>query len=93
MKNNVAYADCKSSVNSNSILLAIQLMLLVERQTSTNSRSLFVSSPCVLDLARRGLIFTTIQEGTQPGGLTQPDHTEQGIPYHVPSCWVLVGGS
>jgi len=28
---------------------------------------------------------------TQLGGLTQPGQTEQGIPYHVPSCWVLVG--
>jgi len=40
----------------------------------------------------RGLIFTRIQEGTQPGGLTQPGQTEQGIPYHVPSCWFPVGG-
>ena len=39
-----------------------------------------------------GLIFTRIQEGTQLGGLTQPGQTEQGILYHVPSCWVLVGG-
>jgi len=30
-------------------------------------------------LARRGLIFTGIQEGTQPGGLTQSGQTEQGI--------------
>ena len=43
----------------------------------------------VLRLARTGLIFTRIQEGAQPGGLTQP----HGIPYHVPSCWVPVGGS
>jgi len=44
-------------------------------------------------LGRTGLIFTRIQEGAQPGGLTQPQpgQTEQGIPYHVPSCWVLVG--
>jgi len=48
---------------------------------------------CVLGLARTGLIFTGIQEGTQPGGLTPPGQTEQGIPYHVPSCWVPVGGS
>jgi len=27
-----------------------------------------------------------------PGGLTPPGQTEQGIPYHVPSCWVRVGG-
>jgi len=46
----------------------------------------------VLGSARTGLIFTRIQEGTQPGGLTQPGQTEQGIPYHVPSCWVPVGG-
>jgi len=42
--------------------------------------------------ARTGFIFTRIQEGTQPGGLTQPGQTEQGIPYHVLSCRVLVGG-
>ena len=47
----------------------------------------------VLGLARTGLIFTRIQEGAQPGGLTQPGQTEQCIPYHVPSCWVLGGGS
>jgi len=47
----------------------------------------------VLGLARTGLIFTRIQEGAQLGGLTPPGQTEQGIPYHVPSCWVLVGGS
>jgi len=45
----------------------------------------------VLGLAR--LIFTKIQEGTQLGGLTPPGQTEAGIPYHVPSCWVSVGGS
>ena len=30
-----------------------------------------------------------------PGGdrLTQPGQTEQGIPHHVLSCWVLAGGS
>jgi len=39
----------------------------------------------VLGSARTGLIFTGIQEGAQPGGLTQPDQTEQGIPYDVPS--------
>jgi len=49
----------------------------------------------VLGLARTGLIFTRIQEGAQPGGLTQPQpgQTEPGIPYHVPSRWVPVGGS
>ena len=48
----------------------------------------------VLGSARTGLIFTRIQEGAQPGGLTQPQRrqTEPGIPYHVPSCWVPVGG-
>ena len=48
----------------------------------------------VLGLARTGLIFTGIQEGAQPGGLTQPQpgQTEPGIPYHVPSCWVPEGG-
>ena len=47
----------------------------------------------VLGLARTGLIFTRRQEGAQPGGLTPPSHTEPGIPYHVLSCWVPVGGS
>jgi len=46
-----------------------------------------------LGLARTGLIFTGLQEGAQPGGLTPPGQTEQGIPYHVPSCSVPVGGS
>ena len=47
----------------------------------------------MLGSARTGLIFTRIQEGAQPGGLTQPQsgQTELGIPYHVPSCWVPVG--
>ena len=48
---------------------------------------------CVLGSARTGLIFTGLQEGTKLGGLTPPGQTEQGIPYHVPSCWVMVGGS
>jgi len=47
----------------------------------------------VLGSARTGLIFTGIQEGTQPGGLTPPGKTEQFFPYHVPSCWVPVVGS
>ena len=47
----------------------------------------------VLGLARTGLIFTGLQEGAQPGGLTPPGQAEPGIPYHVPSCWVPVGGS
>ena len=42
-------------------------------------------------MARTGLIFTRIQEGEQPGGLTPPGQTEPGIPYHVPSRWVPVG--
>jgi len=48
----------------------------------------------VLGLARTGLIFTRIQEGAQPGGLTQPQpgQTEPGIPHHVPSRWVPGGG-
>jgi len=39
------------------------------------------------------LIFIRIQEWTQPGGLTPPGQTEPGIPYHVPSCEVPVGGT
>jgi len=46
----------------------------------------------VLCLARTGLIFTSIQEGAQQGWLTPPGQAEPGIPYHVPSCWVLMGG-
>jgi len=46
----------------------------------------------VLGLARTGLFFSGLQEGAQPGGLTPPGQTEQSIPYHVPSCWVPVGG-
>jgi len=46
----------------------------------------------VLGLARTGLIFTRIQKGAQPGGLIQTSQTEQGIPYHVLSRWVPVGG-
>jgi len=42
----------------------------------------------VLGSARTGLIFTG-----QLSGLTPPGQTEPGIPYHVPSCWVPVGGS
>jgi len=47
----------------------------------------------VLGSARTGLIFTRIQEGAQPGGLTQPPpgQTEPDIPYHVPSRWVPGG--
>jgi len=54
--------------------------------------SLLDSETPVLGLARTGLIFTGLQKGAQPGGLTPPGQTEQGIPYHVPSCWVPVGG-
>jgi len=46
----------------------------------------------VLGSARTGLIFAGIQEGAQLGGLTPPGQTERGIPYHVPSRWVPVGG-
>jgi len=49
----------------------------------------------VLGLARTGLIFTGLQEGAQPGewGLTPPGQTEPGIPYHVTSRFVPVGGA
>ena len=47
----------------------------------------------VLGSARTGLIFPGIQDRAQPRGLTPPGQTEKGIPYHVPSCWVPVGGS
>ena len=52
-----------------------------------------IMEPTVLGSARTGLIFTGLQEGAQPGGLTPPGQTEPGIPYHVPSCWVPVGGT
>jgi len=55
-------------------------------------QNFILSSNSVLASARTGLIFIRIQEGTQPGGLTQPGQTEQGIPYHVLSCCVLAGG-
>jgi len=45
----------------------------------------------VLGSARTGLVFTRSQEGTDPGGLTQPGQTEQGILYRVPPCWGPVG--
>jgi len=32
------------------------------------------------------------RKGAQLGRLTPPGQTEQGIPYHVPSCWIPVGG-
>ena len=47
----------------------------------------------VLGSSRTGLIFTGLQEGAQPGGLTPPGQTEPGIPHHMPSRWVPVGGS
>jgi len=46
----------------------------------------------VLGLARTGLIFTGIQEGTQLGWLTQTCQEEQGIRYCVPSCRILGQG-
>jgi len=57
-----------------------------------------ICSTCMCEMslgsARTGLIFTRIQEGAQLGGLTQPPpgQSEPGIPYHVPSGWVPVGG-
>ena len=59
-----------------------------ERRKNLNTRY-----TTVLGSARTGLIFTRLQEGAQPGGLKPPGQTEQGIPYHVPSCWVPVGRS
>jgi len=41
----------------------------------------------------RGKFSPESRKGAQPGGLTPPGQTEEGIPYHVPSCWVPVGGS
>jgi len=48
----------------------------------------------VLVLSRTGLIFTGLQEGVQPGGLTQPQPAKQSRVFHTcASCWVPVGGS
>ena len=57
-----------------------------------HSNPLCYNGSSVLGLARTEFIFTGIQEGEQPGGLTPPGQTEQGIPYHVLPCWVLVAG-
>jgi len=48
----------------------------------------------VLGLTRTVLIFTGLQEGSQPRGwgLTPPRQTQLGIPYRVPSGWVPGGG-
>jgi len=54
-------------------------------------RGCLATAQGVLGSARTGLMFTRSQEGTQLGWLTQTGQTEQGIQYHVPSCWVLVG--
>jgi len=72
------------------------VLLSVDKQQDSHqhhSCSLARRSKIVLGSARTGLIFTRIQEGAQPGGLTQPQpgQTEPGIPYHVPSCWVPGG--
>jgi len=40
----------------------------------------------VLGLARTGLIFTRIQEGTQPGGLTQTHLAKQSRVFHTMYC-------
>jgi len=66
----------------------------MENQELLQAGRTLIAYSCVLGSARTGLIFNRIQEGTQPGGLTQPPpgQTEQGIPHHVPSCWVPVWG-
>ena len=77
----------------NALRLFLEIWLLTAQALTTVGLArkilLFLT---VLGSARIGLIFTRIQEGAQPGGLTPPGQTEQGIPYHVPSCWVPVGG-
>ena len=71
------------------LILEVIIKQVEEKKVIRNSQHGFT----VVGLARTGLIFTRTQEGTQLGRLTQPGQTEQGIPYHVPSCWVPVGGS
>ena len=79
---------------------------LVRKRLATPHGNVWICSPfcvrwlkqsplvvSVLGSATTGLIFTQSQEGTQPGGLTLPGQSEQGIPYRVLSCWVLIGGS
>jgi len=41
---------------------------------------------------RQGYFSLESRKGTQPGRLTPPGQTEPGIPYHVPPCWVPLGG-
>jgi len=66
-----------------------------ERRKGKQTKGKERKKESVLGLARTGLIFTGLQEGAQPGGggLTPPGQTEPGIPYHVTSRWVPVGGS
>jgi len=56
------------------------------------------SFPCyklcpVLELARKGLIFTRNQKDTQLGQLKQTGQIKQDIRYYVLSCSVLNGGA
>jgi len=74
-------------------LLPMLTSLQVVLTTKLVISSLIFKSVAVLGLARTGLIFTRIQERAQPGRLTPPGQTEQGIPYRVPSGWVPVGGA
>jgi len=67
-------------------LNALNVLLYIKENTK-----LFFSVD-ILGSDRTGLVFTRSQEGTQPGGLTQADQTEQGILYQVPSCFVPVEG-
>ena len=67
------------------VFLVSLLVLPFSTARLVSSDTLFLH---VLGSARTGLIFTG-----QLSGLTPPGQTEPGIPYHVPSCWVPVGGS
>jgi len=83
---------CRSRVTQSRLHSTASRRVLNLSREGDSTTSL--GSLCVLGSARTGLIFTRIQEGAQPGGLTQPQpgQTEPGIPYHVPSRWVLEGG-
>jgi len=56
-------------------------------------QTLLLKKSIILRSARAGLIFIRSQEGTQPDGLTQTGQIKQSVQYHVPSCWVPVGGA
>jgi len=69
------------------------LTVLLKRPSRANSQATLTPTLSVLGSTRTGLIFTGIQEGTQPVGLTPPGQTEPGITYHVPHAGFRWGGA